>query len=325
MVVCTTWGQPAPASTALHQGLAAIGPLPPKDGKGHDMWPCFTGPGSKDCPLPAGGLVVGVPVQVWPKCTGSKPCSQFYWTSENLAGNPNTGTAKLTLKDAHNKNVTKKLTISPGNEGPGTNLFVFADDRVTLPWSKPGPGLATMLTSTVFGTCCADESSGESAFDIAANPTQSVYQGIVGMAPPPPKDGKGNDLWPCFTGTADPHCSSLPSGALVVGAPVIYWSLASCTSAPCGQIYWTIQDVSLTGPATARIQIKQGKNVVYDSGSRKLGILTPDIYVFNKDGVQLGPNACSKCVTPVAGAASINITTTVNGKNVKGVGDIVLQ
>lgn len=78
------------ATTALNQGITAMGVGAPADSGGGDTWPCFTGDAVNfpDCSsLPAGGLLVGIPVQNWPlsDCTNSTTgCGgQIYWTFED--------------------------------------------------------------------------------------------------------------------------------------------------------------------------------------------------------------------------------------------------
>jgi len=74
------------ATTALNQGIVAMGTAAPLDGSGLDTWPCFTGGNYPDClSIPAGGLVVGIPYQNWSlsACTSTGCGGQIYYTFED--------------------------------------------------------------------------------------------------------------------------------------------------------------------------------------------------------------------------------------------------
>ncbi len=147
----------------------------------------------------------------------------------------------------------------------------------------------------------------------------------------PPKDGNGNDYWPCYTGGSNADCSSIPGGGVVAAIPVYAWSLSACNNSsppatPCGQIYFLYQD--LTGDTTdhliVTVTVKQGNSFIFSKGPTDLG---PDpfyneVVVFSGDkafGTQgqsgkgngwcAGSNAI--CVNPVAGLATGTITIQV--------------
>jgi len=140
----------------------------------------------------------------------------------------------------------------------------------------------------------------------------------------PPKDGSGNDYWPCYTGGSNADCSSIPNGGVVAGIPVYAWSLANCDNSsppatPCGQIYFLYQD--LTGDTTDHlvltITVKQGSNYIFAKGPVDLGPnpYLNEVVVFSGDkafGTQgqtgRGNGWCAgsrhTCVDPVAGLAT---------------------
>ena len=137
----------------------------------------------------------------------------------------------------------------------------------------------------------------------------------------PPKDGGGNDYWPCYTGGSNPDCSSLPGNGVVVGVPLYTpWSLSSCdTSTPCGQIYFFYDDLTndSTDDLTITVTVKQGTNYIYAVGPRDIGPnpFANEVVVFSGDkafGTQgqtgRGNGWCAgsrhTCVDPVAGVAN---------------------
>jgi hypothetical protein len=130
------------------------------------------------------------------------------------------------------------------------------------------------------------------------------------MGPNPPATGD----WPCFGGSTD--CSSVMAGGLVVGTPEALWS-KSCSG--CGQIYYTFQTTTATGTANVVITVTQGspaKTLFKTSGS--IGTIPKNIIeVVNVTGVSF--------TGAVAGAATINISTTIGTATIKGAAKIVLH
>ncbi|HUO29921.1 MAG TPA: hypothetical protein VMU80_11940 [Bryobacteraceae bacterium] len=156
-----------------------------------------------------------------------------------------------------------------------------------------------------------------------------ILPGIVAFGTTPPLDGQGNEEWPCFTGGSDADCSSIPAGAVVVGMPYQYWSLAACNiSNPgesCGQIYWSFSSNTASGDVQVSETIKQGNNVIYKSGVTDLGPGTAPFVSFVWDEIGFGPNACSGCVAPVKGAAEIMTTATVGSSTMSGHAWLLLE
>jgi len=171
----------------------------------------------------------------------------------------------------------------------------------------------------------------------------------LGMGTLPPVDGGGNDYWPCFPNPNNlnyPDCSNIPAGGVVIGAPAYTQSLANCDAnvagAPnCGQIFWFYEDD--TGDSTdhliVSITVKQGLNYILDTGNFDFGpnpfptgsvIVISDDVAFGTLG-QTGKNngfcAGSKkvCVDPVAGIATVSITTKVGASKITGKFNINLQ
>jgi hypothetical protein len=171
----------------------------------------------------------------------------------------------------------------------------------------------------------------------------------LGMGALPPVDGGGNDAWPCFPNPANanyPDCSTIAPGGVVIGAPAYTWSFANCDAnaagAPnCGQIFWFYEDD--TGDNTdhliVSIVVKQGLNYILDTGNYDFGpnpfpsgsvVVISDDVAFGTMG-QTGKNngfcAGSKkvCEDPVAGIATVSITTKVGASKITGKFNINLQ
>ncbi len=161
----------------------------------------------------------------------------------------------------------------------------------------------------------------------------NIYQGITEMGVLPPTDAGGDGEWPCFGGNAD--CSTIAAGGLVIGLPVYTWSLTNCTTSTtsCGQVAWTFEDDNTTsGEIEAQVEVKQGTSVIYDSGYQKLAKNTGyDGYVLAISfDVGFGVGNCVPttvtCVAPVAGAATITVSTKIgSGSPVSGTYKITLQ
>jgi hypothetical protein len=164
-----------------------------------------------------------------------------------------------------------------------------------------------------------------------------VHEGVTGMGVAPPLDAGGLDTWPCFTGTTDADCSSIASGGLVIGVPVYTWSLTNCTSstAACGQIFWTFETdvVSTKTPIDVSITVTQGtttKTTIFSTGTQSVGANNPGAGYIEviSDDVAFGPGDCAApttCGTPVAGPATITVTTIIGKQKATGTATITLQ
>jgi hypothetical protein len=136
-----------------------------------------------------------------------------------------------------------------------------------------------------------------------------MYQGIVGMGPNPPAKGD----WPCFGGGTD--CASVAKYGLVIGEPEQLWS-KSCSA--CGQIYYTFQTSTATGTASIAITVTQG---------------TPATTIFKFTGTETVSSDVIEVISVgpvtftggVAGAATINVSTTIGTEVIKGSAKIVLH
>jgi hypothetical protein len=137
----------------------------------------------------------------------------------------------------------------------------------------------------------------------------------------PPKDGSGNDYWPCYTGGSNADCSSIPANGVVVGIPLYTpWSVSACnTSTPCGQIYFFYDDLTndSTDDLIVTVTVKQGTNYILAVGPKDIGPnpFANEVVVFSGDkafGTQgqagKGNGWCAgtrhTCVDPVAGVAN---------------------
>jgi hypothetical protein len=149
----------------------------------------------------------------------------------------------------------------------------------------------------------------------------------------------GSDIWPCLGRSSNPDCAMvgnppvpLPRGGIVMGRPAFTWALQNndiigfglgngtgCDAfsngtvgqpfepgvlyRPCGQIYTSFEDD--TGDSTddllQRIVVRQGDNIIYDSGIQDFGPAGPikypvDVILFADanfgywPGAQDGPN-----------------------------------
>ena len=148
--------------------------------------------------------------------------------------------------------------------------------------------------------------------DGAAEPAASagMYQGIVAMGPNPPASSSD---WPCFAGGT--ACAGIAAGGLVIGMPEQIWS-KSCHG--CGQIYYTFQTTTATGTATFNISVTQGSpatTIFHYSFTGSVGAST--IEAVSVSGVSFKGG--------VAGAATINVSTTIGSATIKGGAKIVLH
>ena len=176
-----------------------------------------------------------------------------------------------------------------------------------------------------------------------------LFQLSSGFGALPPVDGNGNDEWPCFPNPANanfPDCSNIATGGVVLGTPAYTWSLASCdanagTNTNCGQIFWLYEDDTNdnTDPLIVSITVKQGTEYVLDTGSVNLGtnpfpagsvIVISDDVAFGTLG-QTGKNngfcngSKKVCVNPVAGIATVTLSTKVGASKITTHFNINLQ
>jgi len=164
-----------------------------------------------------------------------------------------------------------------------------------------------------------------------------VHQLYTTMNELPPLDGSGNPEWPCAGGGSNADCSSIAAGGLVIGFPFYTWPLTTCTSSTeaCGEITWMFETDVASTKATIDITITvtQGtttKSDIYTSGTIKGGTNPGAGYteVFAIP-VAFGAGDCfatgTTCVTPVAGPATITVTTTIGKQTATGVAQITLS
>ena len=138
-----------------------------------------------------------------------------------------------------------------------------------------------------------------------------MYQGIVAMGPNPTVAGD----WPCFGPTTD--CAGIVKGGLVIGEPEQLWT-KSCSA--CGQIFYTFQTTTATGTANIVVTVTQG---------------TPATTIFRYSGALSGTIAKNSVVAVgvgpvtftggVAGAATINVATTIGTATIKSGAKITLH
>ena len=143
--------------------------------------------------------------------------------------------------------------------------------------------------------------------EVATSP--GMFQGITGMGPNPPASGD----WPCFGGSA--NCAGVAAGGLVIGEPEQVWSK---TCSGCGQIYYTFQTTTANGTATVTITVTQGspaKTLFKTKGSFAVAKNVIEV-------ISVGPVSFTG---GVAGAATIQATTTIGTATIKGGAKIVLH
>jgi hypothetical protein len=139
----TAIGHPSPGSTdaatpGMFQGITAMGPNPPAAGD----WPCFAG-NTACSAIASGGLVVGVPVQVWPVASAN---GQIYWTFETTTS---AGTAKVSVKVT--QGATTILSVKGKIPGIAANS-IYSIDLTGASFTGAVAGPATITTSTKIGT-----------------------------------------------------------------------------------------------------------------------------------------------------------------------------
>jgi hypothetical protein len=171
-----------------------------------------------------------------------------------------------------------------------------------------------------------------------------LFQLSQGFGVLPPLDGSGADEWPCFGGSAD--CSTIAPGGVVIGAPAYTQSLAACdadsaSSTNCGQVFWFYEDDTgdNTDDLIVSIVVKQGLNYILDTGNFDFGpnpfpagsviIISDDVAfgTLGETGKNNGYCAGSKkvCSDPVAGVATVTVTTKVGASKITGKFNINLQ
>ena len=171
-----------------------------------------------------------------------------------------------------------------------------------------------------------------------------LFQLSQGFGVLPPLDGSGADEWPCFGGSAD--CSTIAPGGVVIGAPAYTQSLAACdadsaSSTNCGQVFWFYEDDTgdNTDDLIVSIVVKQGLNFILDTGNFDFGpnpfpagsviIISDDVAfgTLGETGKNNGYCAGSKkvCSDPVAGVATVTVTTKVGASKITGKFNINLQ
>jgi hypothetical protein len=148
--------------------------------------------------------------------------------------------------------------------------------------------------------------------DRSAEPAASagMYQGITAMGPNPPVSGD----WPCFGGST---CSNVVAGGLVIGEPEQVWS-KGCSG--CGQIYYTFQTTTATGTANVTVTVTQGSpaKTLFKFSGPLSGTVAKNVI----EAVAIGPVSFTG---GVAGAATINVSTTIGTATIKGGAKIVLH
>ena len=175
-----------------------------------------------------------------------------------------------------------------------------------------------------------------------------LFQLSTGFGVLPPVDSSGNDEWPCFPNqnANGADCSQIAAGGVVIGAPAYTQSLANCDAsaagAPnCGQIFWFYEDD--TGDGTddliVSIVVKQGAEYILDTGNFDFGpnpfpagsvVVISDDVAFGTLG-ETGKNngfcdgSKKTCVNPVAGIATVTVTTKVGASKITGKFNINLQ
>jgi hypothetical protein len=209
-----------------------------------------------------------------------------------------------------------------------TRMFVFAALAVIVAFGVCGQQALALDPHFKVVTI----GHGTTQSDAVPDAASQVHQGITAMGAAAPADSSGNATWPCFTGETDPDCSSIAAGGLVVGIPAFTWNLAACTSstAACGQIYWTFEtDVkSKTAPINISLTVTQGTSTIYSTGTIDVGTNPGAGFIEAIAGnVAFGPGDCTvgTCATPVAGAATITVTTKIGTSTATGTAHITLS
>ena len=195
------------------------------------------------------------------------------------------------------------------------------------------PALAQDFVSTLHlqGTIAGRTAPHSDAVPDAASQVHELYTTMNEL---PPLDGSGNGEWPC--GGGSPDCADIAAGGLVIGFPFYSWSLTGCTSSTlaCGEITWMYEtDVkSTTAKVSFQVTVTQGsttKTTIYSagplSGGKNPGQYYTEVWSLP---VGFGPGDCfttgTTCGTPVAGPATVTVTTTIGTQKTTGTAVIYL-
>ncbi len=166
----------------------------------------------------------------------------------------------------------------------------------------------------------------------AAFKLPGVTAGLLSMGASSPPDGSGNPYWFCFTGSG-PDCTSLPSGGWVGGLPYQAWSLSTCSTTSCADIYswFTGNTTDATDDLVWTFTAKQGTNFIYNTGPIDFG---PNTFtggalgaIYGDGAIEFGLGSCSvgTCSTPVAGKVTLTAVFTVGKKKATSTSTIYLQ
>jgi len=127
------------AGPGAFQGILAMGPNPATDGD----WPCFAGGSGTGCAgIPAGGLVIGVPLQVWDLASAN---GQIYWTFETT-----TGKGKINVTLTVKQGMTVILSAS-GTVGTAAKNSIYSIALTGATFSGAVAGPATITATTKIG------------------------------------------------------------------------------------------------------------------------------------------------------------------------------
>jgi hypothetical protein len=148
----------------------------------------------------------------------------------------------------------------------------------------------------------------------ASAPT--LFTALLNIGANPPADHSGNPYWPCFTGGSDTDCSSIPSGAIVLGEPLPA-AVVPHNCSGCAQIYWIVESTSAapTGVIKVSLTVKQGSTTIFSfSGPSTITLPPGEIAALWYDGVTFTggkAGSASISVTNEVGTATSTSTTTV--------------
>lgn len=175
-----------------------------------------------------------------------------------------------------------------------------------------------------------------------------LFQLSSGFGALPPVDGGGNDEWPCFPNqnANGADCSTIAAGGVVIGSPAYTWSLADCdantaSSPNCGQVFWFYEDDTgdMTDHLIVSIVVKQGTEYILDTGNFDFGpnpfpagsviVISDDVAFGTLGGTGKNNGFCDgsnkTCVNPVAGIATVTLTTKVGASKITTKFNINLQ
>ena len=124
----------------FYQGIVAMGPPPPVSGD----WPCWAG--SPQCSsVPLGGLVIGMPEQVWSKTC--KSCGQIYWTLQSTTA-ANSAIATVTVTQGSPATTIYSFTEPLGMIGANTISAILIGP---VSFTNAVAGTATINVSVAIG------------------------------------------------------------------------------------------------------------------------------------------------------------------------------